>query len=318
MQAFLSPGIKLLGRFGFAGKFQLLFLLFILPLAGSLLMIGQDYRDKLNLISGERAGVRQLLALDALDNLLAAQRDRAARWRATETNRQPTPATLAAMGAFDAVQPAVLQATTDLGTALKNEGAEGETLTRYQALQTALNGLDSKSLSGVGWWPDGYDRFTNALSALQALREQIVMDNRLTLAPWLETYLLTQISTQHAPDLIERVGRLAAVGQASVVSGQFTLQSRLQLRDLRSRIGDAREQLVKTATLLEARLPKDQQRWASQYDDSLKHLDSGLKVLDDGVFGGSINLKPDDFERSLDALLSDLAALRQQSLVALD
>jgi methyl-accepting chemotaxis protein len=222
------------------------------------------------------------------------------------------------MGAFDAVQPAVLQATTDLGAALKNEGAEGETLTRYQALQTALNGLDSKSLSGVGWWPDGYDRFTSALSALQALREQIVMDNRLTLAPWLETYLLTQISTQHAPDLIERVGRLAAVGQASVVSGQFTLQSRLQLRDLRSRIGDAREQLVKTATLLEARLPQDQQSWASQYHDSLKNLDSGLKVLDDGVFGGSINLKPEEFERSLDALLTDLAALRQQSLVSLD
>jgi len=222
------------------------------------------------------------------------------------------------MGAFDAVQPAVVQATTDLGNALQNEGAEGETLSRYQTLQTALNGLDSKSLSGVGWWPDGYDRFTNALSALQALREQIVMDNRLTLAPWLETYLLTQISTQHAPDLIERVGRLAAVGQASVVSGQFTLQSRLQLRDLRSRIGDAREQLVKTATLLEARLPKDQQSWASQYHESLKHLDSGLKVLDDGVFGGSINLKPEDFERSLDALLTDLAALRQQSLVSLD
>mgnify|MGYP006146027757 CR=1 FL=1 len=284
MQAFLSPGIKLLGRFGFARKFQLLFLLFILPLAASLLMIGQDYRDKLNLISGERAGVRQLLSLDALDNLLAAQRDRAARWRATETNRQPTPATLAAMAAFDAVQPALVQATSDLGNALSKEGAEGETLARYQALQTALGGLDSKSLSSVGWWPDGYDRFTNALGALQALREQIVMDNRLTLAPWLETYLLTQISTQHAPDLIERVGRLAAVGQASVVSGQFTLQSRLQLRDLRSRIGDAREQLVKTATLLEARLPKDQQSWASQYHDSLKHLDSGLKVLDDGVF----------------------------------
>ena len=222
------------------------------------------------------------------------------------------------MAAFDAVQPAVQQATTDLGNALNNEGAEGETLTRYQALQTALGGLDSKSLSGVGWWPDGYDRFTNALSALQALREQIVMDNRLTLAPWLETYLLTQISTQHAPDLIERVGRLAAVGQASVVSGQFTLQSRLQLRDLRSRIGDAREQLVKTAGLLEARLPTGLQSWASQYHDSLKRLDSGLKVLDDGVFGGSINLKPEDFERSLDALLTDLASLRQQSLLSLD
>ena len=217
MQAFLSPGIRLLGHFGFARKFQLLFLLFILPLMGSLWLIGQDYRDKLSLISGERAGVRQLLALDNLDNLLTAQRNRAARWRATETNRQPTPATLAAMAAFDAVQPALNQAATDLGATLQTEGAEADTLARYQALQTSLNGLDSKSLGSVGWWPDGYDRFTAALGALQALREQIVMDNRLTLASWLETDLLTQISTQQTPDLIERVGRLASVGQASVV-----------------------------------------------------------------------------------------------------
>ncbi|WP_431144511.1 methyl-accepting chemotaxis protein [Pseudomonas alvandae] len=318
MQAFLSPGIRLLGHFGFARKFQLLFLLFILPLMGSLWLIGQDYRDKLSLISGERAGVRQLLALDNLDNLLTAQRNRAARWRATETNRQPTPATLAAMAAFDAVQPALNQAATDLGATLQTEGAEADTLARYQALQTSLNGLDSKSLGSVGWWPDGYDRFTAALGALQALREQIVMDNRLTLASWLETYLLTQISTQQTPDLIERVGRLASVGQASVVSGQFTLQSRLQLRDLRSRIGDARDQLVKTGALLETRLPSELQSWAGQFQGSLKNLDSGLKVLDDGVFGGSINLKPEGFEKHMDALLADLATLRQQSLVALD
>ncbi|ALI08328.1 MULTISPECIES: methyl-accepting chemotaxis protein [Pseudomonas] len=318
MQAFLSPGIRLLGRFGFARKFQLLFLLFILPLMGSLWLIGQDYRDKLSLISGERAGVRQLLALDNLDNLLTAQRNRAARWRATETNRQPTPATLAAMAAYEAVQPALNQAASDLANTLQTEGVEPDTLARYQTLQTSLNGLDSKSLGSVGWWPDGYDRFTAALSALQALREQMVMDNRLTLASWLETYLLTQISTQQTPDLIERVGRLASVGQASVVSGQFTLQSRLQLRDLRSRIGDARDQLVKTGALLETRLPSDLQTWAGQFQGSLKHLDAGLKVLDDGVFGGAINLKPEDFEKHMDALLTDLATLRQQSLVALD
>src|SRR5450830_396682 len=165
MHAFLSPGIRLLGHFGFARKFQVLFLLFIVPLMGSLYLIGQDYRSKLALITEERAGVHQLLSIGSLDNLLEAQRDRAARWRATETNRQPTPAT-----------------------------------------QAALAGLDSASMSKVGWWPDGYDRFTSALSALQALREQIAMDSRLILAPWMETYLLTQIATQHAPDLIERVG----------------------------------------------------------------------------------------------------------------
>ncbi|BAQ76838.1 methyl-accepting chemotaxis protein [Pseudomonas sp. Os17] len=318
MHLFLAPGMALLGRFGFARKFQLLFLLFILPLLGSLWMIGQDYRDRLGLMATERSGIRQLQALDTLDNLLTAQRDRAARWRATETNRQPTPATLAAVAAFDAVQPGLLQASEELGNALHQAGAEDDTLARYRALQGSLQGLDSKSLASVGWWPDGYERFTSALGALQALREQIAMDSRLTLAPWLETYLLTQIATQHAPDLIERVGRLAAVGQASVVSGQFTLQSRLQLRDLRSRIGDAREQLSKTGSLLEARLPSELQAWAGRYHDSLKQLDEQLKVLDDGLFAGNINLKPEPFEQGLDALLGQLASLRQDSLGALD
>ncbi|BBP74843.1 methyl-accepting chemotaxis protein [Pseudomonas gingeri NCPPB 3146 = LMG 5327] len=318
MHAFLSPGMRLLGRFGFARKFQVLFLLFIVPLMGSLYMIGQDYRSKLALISEERAGVRQLLALDSLDSLLAAQRDRAARWRATETNRQPTPATLAAMAVLDKAQPEVKQAIEQLGQALQNEGANGETMKRYQVLQATLEGLDSGSLSKVGWWPDGYDRFTSALSALQGLREQIAMDSRLILAPWMETYLLTQISTQHAPDLIERVGRLASVGQASVVSGQFSLQSRLQLKDLRSRIGDARDQLTKTGAQLETRLPAELQNWAGRYRESLNHLDEGLKALDDGMFGGSITLKPEGFEKTLDTLLDQLAGLRQDSLTTLD
>jgi hypothetical protein len=101
MLTLLSPGIRLLGRFGFARKFQLLFLLFMLPLVGSLWMIGQDYRDKQALISGERAGVRQLLALDALDDLLAAQRDRAARWKAADILHELTPAAREAKDALE-------------------------------------------------------------------------------------------------------------------------------------------------------------------------------------------------------------------------
>jgi hypothetical protein len=84
MHSLLSPGIRLLGRFGFARKFQILFFLFMLPLAGSLWMIGSDYRDKLTVISSEQSGVRQLLALDALDGQLTAQRNLAARWKAAD------------------------------------------------------------------------------------------------------------------------------------------------------------------------------------------------------------------------------------------
>ena len=96
MHSLLSPGIRLLGRFGFARKFQILFILFILPLAGSLWMIGLDYRDKLAVISSEKSGVSQLLTLDALDGQLTAQRNLASRWKALDLLREPTPAAKAA------------------------------------------------------------------------------------------------------------------------------------------------------------------------------------------------------------------------------
>jgi len=318
MLTLLSPGIRLLGRFGFARKFQLLFLLFMLPLVGSLWMIGQDYRDKQALISGERAGVRQLLALDALDDLLAAQRDRAARWKAADILHELTPAAREAKDALDAANPLVAQALTQLSADLHKDSAQADTLNRYQTLQTATTGLDSASIRTVGWWPDGYERFTAALTALQNLREQIALDSGLNIDPWRETYVLMQMSTQQTPDLIERIGRLASVGQTSIASGQFTMQSRLQMRDLRSRLADARDQLNKTGASLESRLPREMQAWADQYRKSQQTLDRELKVLDEGVFGGSISLKTEGFDHSIDVLLSDLAALRHQSLVSLD
>ncbi|MCP2052062.1 UNVERIFIED_ORG: methyl-accepting chemotaxis protein [Pseudomonas fluorescens] len=318
MHTLLSPGIHLLGRFGFARKFQVLFFLFMLPLAGSLWMIGSDYRGKLNVISSEQSGVHQLLALDTLDGQLSAQRNLAARWKALDILHAPTPAAQAAMDKVDAGNPMIVQSLQALGEVLKARNASADTLARFEALQATVKGMDTQSLRTVGWWPDGYDRFTAALTALQTLREQITLDTGLILDPWLETYLLMQISTQHTPDLIERIGRTASVGQSSIASGQFTLQSRLQMRDLRGRIGDARDQLVKAAASLKAKPFPGIEPWTAQYDSSLQLLDSELKTLDDGVFGGTIKVDSVAFDRSVDSMLGALGALRSQSLNSLD
>ncbi|AZE84896.1 Methyl-accepting chemotaxis sensor/transducer protein [Pseudomonas orientalis] len=318
MQRLLSPGIRLLGRFGFARKFQVLFLLFMLPLAGSLWMIGQDYHDKLAVITSEQSGVRQLLALDPLDAQLSAQRNLAARWKALDILHTPTPAAQAAMARVDAGSPLIQQGLQTLGDTLKTHNASAATQARFDTLQAAVKGMDTQALRTVGWWPDGYDRFTAALTAMQSLREQITLDAGLILDPWLETYLLMQISSQHTPDLIERIGRTASVGQSSIASGQFTLQSRLQMRDLRGRIGDARDQLVKAATALKAKQYPGLEPWTEQYDASLQRLDSELKTLDDGVFGGTIKLDTAAFDQSVDAMLAALGALRSQSLDSLD
>ncbi|MCI3943861.1 methyl-accepting chemotaxis protein [Pseudomonas syringae] len=318
MNSLLSPGMRLMGRFGFARKFQVLFLLFILPLAGSAWFITKDYGNKLDVISGEQSGVRQLLALDVLNVELSAQRDHAARWKAADILREPTPAAKEAMVSVDAGIPRITKALEGVNAALVQENAPADTMARYKDLQAAVTGLDTASLRTVGWWPDGYDRFSTVLNLVQALREQIAMDSGLILDPWLETYMLMQLSTQQVPDLIERIGRLSSVGQTSVASGQFSLQSRLQMRDLRGRIDDSKEQMNKAATLLLSKLPEQLQPWADKYAAVKQVLESELKVIDDGVFGGSIKLKPQEFEKSIDTLTASTSDLRKQSLDALN
>jgi len=317
MNSLLSPGMRLMGHFGFARKFQVLFLLFMLPLLGSVWVIAQDYRNKLAVIAGEQSGVRQLLALDDLNIELSAQRDHAARWKAADILREPTPAAREAMANVDAGNPRIAKALESLNATLTQESVPADTMNRLKTLQTSLTGMDTASLRTVGWWPDGYDRFTTALGNVQALREQIAMDSGLILDPWLETYMLMQLSTQQVPDLIERIGRMSSIGQTSVASGQFSLQSRLQTRDLRSRIDDAKEQMHKAGTLLLSKLPPQMQPWADQYAAVSKVLDAELKVMDDGVFGGTIKLKPEEFERSIDTMTKTTADFRTQTLNAL-
>ena len=318
MHALLSPGIRLLGRYGFARKFQLLFLLFMLPLVGSLWLLGEDFRDRLAVIDAERSGVHQLLALDSLDAQLSAQRNRAARWKAVDIQRQPTPEAQAAIAALEAATPGIQASLEKLGSELAREKAPADTLERLQAVQAATKGLDLASLRQVGWWPDGYDRFTAALTSVQVLREQIAMASGLIVDPWRETYLLMQIATQQAPDLIERVGRLGSIGHSSLVAGQFSLQSRLQMRDLRSRINDAREQLVKAGGTLQQRLPEQLRGWDAQYQKALSTLDGELKRLDDNLFGGDIKLSAAQFESSVDSMLGALSSLRHESLTSLE
>jgi methyl-accepting chemotaxis protein len=318
MQSVLSPGIRLLSRFGFARKFQLLFLLFALPLAGSLWMVGQTYQAKMAVIAKEHSGVRQLLALDAVDVQLSSRRNLAARWKAVDTARVPGPEAQQAISQLDNSMPALRQSIDEFAAALSSEGASDEVQKRLQELQAAVPQLELASLRTVGWWPDALDRFTALKASLQGLRDQIAMDSGLTLEPSVEGYLLMQIATQQAPDMFERVGRLASMGEASVAAGQFSLQSRLQLRDLRGRINDARAQLDKTGATLQAKLPAQLSTWAEQYASTQQQLNSDLKALDDGLFGDTINMKAPAFQHTMDSLLQTLSDLRQQALKALD
>mgnify|MGYP001761135184 FL=1 len=96
MNALLLPGVNALERFSFARKFQLLALLFLLPLCYAAWSIGDNYLGKLRVVDDERSGVLQLQALDRVERQLLGQRNLTARWKATERNRQASDETQAA------------------------------------------------------------------------------------------------------------------------------------------------------------------------------------------------------------------------------
>ena len=108
MNALLKPGMRTLERFRFARKFQLLALMFILPLAYAAWVIGQTYLEKLWVVDGERAGVRQLQALDRVELALVAQRNLTARWKAES---HPPPGWQAHPPGRSATTPATRAAT---------------------------------------------------------------------------------------------------------------------------------------------------------------------------------------------------------------
>lgn len=319
MNALLMPGVSALEKFSFARKFQLLALLFILPLAYAAWSIGDNYLGKLRVVDDEHSGVLQLQALDRVELVLVRQRNLTARWKATERNREASAETQAAMALLQQSESELDGALEGLRQRLQDEGVGAQTLAALESLQGLRDGLRAQALASVGWWPDAYDRFTLALQQLGTLREQITTESGLILDPWLETYLLMQVGTQGAPRLQQQLGVLASVGQGAVAAGQFSLQSRLQLREIRAATGESRQQLGKLGERLESELPKSLAAWNQTYAQSLAGLDQWIAELDQKMYGdGGIQLEPAAFERGMDAAHQQVERLQQATLVALD
>ena len=74
MTGVLKPGVRLLERFSFARKFQLVFVLFALPLGFSLWVIGSNYQDRLNSIDNELEGISALQGMAGVQQALIEQR----------------------------------------------------------------------------------------------------------------------------------------------------------------------------------------------------------------------------------------------------
>nr|WP_313405137.1 methyl-accepting chemotaxis protein [Pseudomonas sp.] len=302
MTGVLKPGVRLLQRFSFAHKFQLVFLLFALPLGYALWVIGNDYLSRLQSIDYEVEGAQALERMAQVQHELIAQRTLLARWKGTDKVAEALLQQREAQ-----LDEALQRAAEPLQSSLISDQARQH----FQALQGEREGLRAAGLTKVAL-PDALERYQKALLYLIALREQVATDSTLILDPRLDTYLMMEQITYIMPRLLEQLGTFAAQGHGAVVSQHFTLQSRVLIRDLRRSLDEQRAQLVKAQTTLSREAPQAMRQLSAPFDASLKAFDDFLAQIDRDMFEASpMALTPEQFVQRVEALEGQLQALQQ-------
>ncbi|MGE8503919.1 MAG: methyl-accepting chemotaxis protein [Pseudomonas sp.] len=302
MTGVLKPGVRLLQRFGFAHKFQLVFLLFALPLGYALWVISNDYLARLQSVDQEVEGAQALERMSQVQQELIAQRTLLARWKGTEK---------AAEGLLQQREAQLDEALQKAAEPLQSELVSDEARQHFQALQGERDSLRAAGLAKVAL-PDALERYQKALLYLIALREQVATDSALILDPRLDTYLMMEQITYIMPRLLEQLGTFAAQGHGAVVSQHFTLQSRVLIRDLRRSLDEQRAQLVKAQTTLSREAPQAMRQLSAPFEASLKAFDEFLQQIDRDMFEASpMALTPEQFVQRVETLQTQLQALQQ-------
>ncbi|WKC38471.1 methyl-accepting chemotaxis protein [Ectopseudomonas chengduensis] len=302
MTGVLKPGVRLLQRFSFAHKFQLVFLLFALPLGYALWVISSDYLSRLQSVDFEVEGAQALERMAQVQHELIAQRTLLARWKGTEN---------AAQGLLLQREARLDEALQQAAEPLQSDLISDQARQHFQALQGERDGLRAAGLTKVPL-PDALERYQKALLYLIALREQVATDSTLILDPRLDTYLMMEQITYVMPRLLEQLGTFAAQGHGAVVSQHFTLQSRVLIRDLRRSLDEQRAQLVKAQITLSREAPQAMRQLSAPFDASLKAFDDFLTQIDRDMFEASpMALTPEQFVQRVEALESLLQGLQQ-------
>ncbi|WP_341782462.1 methyl-accepting chemotaxis protein [Ectopseudomonas mendocina] len=302
MTGVLKPGVRLLQRFSFAHKFQLVFLLFALPLGYALWVIGSEHLSRLQAVDDELEGAQALERMAGVQQELIAQRTLLARWKGTEK---------AAEGLLQARDARLDEALQQAAEPLRSGLISDQARQHFQALLGERDGLRTAELGKVAL-PDALERYQKALLYLIALREQVATDSALILDPHLDTYLMMEQITYIMPRLLEQLGTFAAQGHGAVVSQHFTLQSRVLIRDLRRGLDEQRAQLVKAQATLSHEAPRAMRQLSAPLDASLKAFDDFLAQIDRDMFEASpMALTPEQFIQRVETLETQLQGLQQ-------
>ncbi|NQD80936.1 methyl-accepting chemotaxis protein, partial [Pseudomonas sp. CrR14] len=302
MWGLLKPGVRVLERVSFARKFQILFVLFLIPLAYALWVMMNANLERIEVLNRELDGMQGVNALGAVEQELLEQRFLLARWKGNDK---------AAEGLLRERSGKLDEALAATSEQLKLTPMSEETKHQLDALRTSVSELDLAVLGKMALL-DALGRYQNTLSRLALLRELMVTDSGLILDPYLDTYLMMEQLTVTLPRLAGDLGRFASQGYGSLVAQHFTLQNRVLVRDLRASLEQSGAQIAKARTALERMSAPAMLHLQQPFNEAEQGLQNFLTEIDrDMIEASPMVLQPARFVEQVQTLQAQQLALRQ-------
>ena len=317
MNLLLKPGVSLIGRLAFARKFQILSVVFLIPIAYGAFVLCSGYRDRLGAVDRERSGVAMLSALNEAQQTGVFLRNEASHWKAVDIAAAPQDSRQAALEGWLSSQQRYEAALTKNQSLGYPEVAHRKFVeavkTNYGRQKTAST--DPQSLAS--WWPDAYNIAISQAQELNNFSALIVRQHKLNLDPWPETYELMTLATRTLPELLEVAGSMNGIGQGVIASRGFSLLSRAQLRETSAKA----KSLVSSAGMPDFPLESGPElaEWLEKYRAALQAVVTHLASVDNDFFKSkSVPADGAAFADELLGLQANIIQLQQSVLGALD
>lgn len=317
MNFVLKPGVNLIGKMAFARKFQILSVVFLIPVAYGAYALCSSYLDRLDAVGMERNGVAMLMALNDSRRAAILVRNQASHWKSVDISSLAPEVRRAEMQewiAADEQLQTALSVSTEVAPTSPQHDKLIESVKAGHARQLAVM-TDPQAIAS--WWPDAYNIAVNQAQGLNDLSELIVRSHKLNLDPWPETYELMTLASRSLPELAEVIATLTSTGQGVIASHGFTLLSRAQLRDATARVKalSAEAGVSDFPTNDSAELLG----WLSKHKAAIAAVGVSAVAVEDSFFKArSLPADGTEFAAEMLTLQQDVTALQQQALDALD
>lgn len=219
--AIFAPGVALLNRMGFARKFQLLFCVFLLPVGYGALTIYEHQIQVIHTAEAELHGYEAYEVLHPLRVLAAQHRGTAAQWLNGKHEAK------AALSGIESDMVKQFQ----LAEGSFTEHGFTHLLNKLKQLQSDFQNLEASRLESKGA-SSSFTEHSHWINRVSALVEELATDSGLILDPYMDTYLLMQLSVYQLPAVQEFAGQLRGQGAGVAAKGSFTPESFLEVSRL--------------------------------------------------------------------------------------